>query len=135
MKISNKIKSLVAAAVIAVSTLGMAVPTFAVNCPQNSLRPGASVDSYAACNVEADPTGGDLISRLKVIINVVIGIVGFVAVVMIIIGGISYTISAGDSAKVKKAMDTIKYGIIGLIIALLAFAIVNFVLTSIFATA
>ena len=51
---------------------------------------------------------------------------------MIIIGGIQYSTSAGDSGKVKKAKDTILYGIIGLVIALLAFAIVNFVLTQIF---
>lgn len=64
------------------------------------------------------------------IINVVIGIVGLIAVVMIIVGGVQYTLSAGDSGKVKKAKDTILYGIIGLIIALLAFAIVNFVIGS-----
>ena len=42
-----------------------------------------------------------------------------------------YTTSSGDSAKVKKAKDTIMYGVIGLVIALLAFAIVNFVLSSV----
>ena len=41
------------------------------------------------------------------------------------------TLSAGDSGKVKKAKDTILYGIIGLIIALLAFAIVNFVIAKV----
>ena len=77
----------------------------------------------------------DLMGTLKNIINVIIGIVGFLAVVMIILGGISYTTSAGDASKVKKAKDTIMYGIIGLVIAILAFAIVNFVLSNLFATA
>ncbi len=70
----------------------------------------------------------DLSSTATNIINIIIGIVGFIAVVMIIIGGISYSTSAGDAGKVKKAKDTIMYGIIGLVVAILAFAIVNFVL-------
>ena len=43
-----------------------------------------------------------------------------------------YTTSAGDQAKVKKAKDTIMNGVIGLVVAFLAFAIVNFVLSAIF---
>lgn len=74
----------------------------------------------------------DLMGTLQVIINVVVGVIGFVAVVMIIMGGISFAISQGDSSKVTKARNTILYGVVGLVIALLAFAIVNFVLTNIF---
>ena len=78
-----------------------------------------------------DPQNGEgtgLTDSIKMIINGVIGIIGAVAVIMIIIGGVNYTTSQGDPGKVKKAKDTILYGIIGLVIALLAFAIVNFVL-------
>ena len=74
----------------------------------------------------------DLMAVVNLIINVVLGLVGLVAVVMLILGGIQYTTSSGDAAKVKKAKDTILYGIIGLVVALLAFAIVNFVLGNIF---
>ncbi len=74
----------------------------------------------------------DLMGTVTTIINVALGIIGLVAVVMIIVGGLNYTTSAGDAAKVKKAKDTIMYGVIGLVVALLAFAIVNFVLTNIF---
>ena len=69
---------------------------------------------------------------VNTIINVIIGIVGFVAVVMMIMGGISFITSQGDSAKVAKARNTILYGVVGLIVAILAFAIVNFVLSSVF---
>lgn len=65
------------------------------------------------------------------IINVIIGVLGIVAVVVIIIGGVQYMTSTGDAGKVKKARDTILYGVIGLIICILAFAIVNFVITNI----
>lgn len=74
----------------------------------------------------------DLMTTVNTIINVVLGVIGLVAVVMIILGGVQYTTSSGDAAKVKKAKDTILYGIIGLVVALLAFAIVNFVLGNIF---
>lgn len=91
------------------------------------------VRNIAQCNLSVDElVGRSLTDVFSVIVNVISGIVGFIAVVMVIIGGISYTTSSGDSSRVKKAKDTILYGIIGLIISLLAFAIVNFVLTSIF---
>lgn len=61
------------------------------------------------------------------IVNVGIGLVAVIAVIMIIIGGISYVTSSGDASKAKKARDTIIYGLIGLAIAILAFAIVAFV--------
>ena len=77
----------------------------------------------------------DLMGTLSTIINVIIGCVGFVAVVMIIIGGIGFVTSQGDAARVTKARNTILYGVVGLVVAILAYAIVNFVLSSIFATA
>jgi len=52
-------------------------------------------------------------------------------VIMLIWGGIRYTTSAGNSANVTAAKNTIMYAIIGLIIAFLAFAIVNWVLVSV----
>ena len=89
-----------------------------------------AAEKYLSGNEAYD--NANLLGTANTIINVILGAVGFIAVVMIIIGGISYTTSAGDSARVKKAKDTILYGVIGLVIALLAFAIVNFVLTSVF---
>ena len=64
------------------------------------------------------------------IVNVVIGVLGIVAVLVIIIGGVQYMTSTGDAGKVKKAKDTILYGVIGLVICILAFAIVNFVINA-----
>ena len=69
--------------------------------------------------------------NIQNIINAVIGVLGIVCVIVIIIGGINYMTSAGDAGKVKKAKDTILYGVIGLVICVLAFAIVNFVLANI----
>ena len=73
----------------------------------------------------------DLESDVTGIINAVIAVLGILAVVVIIIGGIQYMTSNGDSGKVKKAKDTILYGIIGLVIVILSAAIVNFVIAKV----
>lgn len=66
----------------------------------------------------------------KTITNVLLFLIGAVSVIMLIIGGIRYTISGGDSTAVTSAKNTILYAVIGIIVALLAYAIVNFVITS-----
>lgn len=66
----------------------------------------------------------------KQVTNTILYIVGIVAVIMLIIGGIKYVISGGDSKKVTDAKNTVLYAIIGLVIAFLAFAIVNFVISA-----
>lgn len=76
---------------------------------------------------DVDDSGDDLATDIKTIINGVIGILGIACVVVMIIGGVNYMTSAGDAGKVKKAKDTILYGLIGLIVCVLAFAIVQFV--------
>ena len=90
-----------------------------------------SADCASASALASDPDGcqgGDINTMIRTIINAIIFVVGMVAVVMIILGGVNYATSQGDTNKVKKGKDTILYGIIGLVIAILAFAIVNFVL-------
>jgi len=78
----------------------------------------------------SDQTGnGSSVQRiLKLIINVFSIIVGFVAVIMIIVGGVKYITSGGDSGNISGAKNTIVYAIVGLIIVALAQVIVHFVL-------
>lgn len=64
------------------------------------------------------------------IINMLIFLTGAIAVVMIVIGGIRYTTSAGDSSQVNSAKNTILYSVVGLVIAASAYGIVNFVLSN-----
>lgn len=61
------------------------------------------------------------------IINVVLGVVGVVTVIIIIVAGIMYMTSTGDAAKTVRAKNALLYSVIGLVVSLLAFAIVNFV--------
>ena len=62
--------------------------------------------------------------------SVLLFIVGAIAVIMIIIGGLRYVISGGDATQVQAAKNTILYALVGIIIAILAYAAVNFVIGS-----
>ena len=64
---------------------------------------------------------------VQAIINTLLFAVGTVSVIMIIVGGIRYTTSNGDSSQITAAKNTIFYSVIGLIVALLSFVIVQFV--------
>lgn len=61
------------------------------------------------------------------VINTILGLVGSLSVVMIVYAGIQYVISAGDSGKVAKAKNIIIYAVVGLLIAVFSYTIVNFV--------
>ena len=80
---------------------------------------------------DADTTvsASDRVDRIiKLVINIFSLIVGVVSVIMIIIGGLKYITSAGDSGNVQGAKNTILYAIIGLVIVVLAQVVVRFVL-------
>lgn len=92
----------------------------------------APVDVLNKCNNDSQVCAGtnknSLYVLLQNIINLLIVIAGIIAVIMIIIGGIRYTTSAGDAGQTKSARDTIIYAVAGLVVAIMSFAIVNFVL-------
>lgn len=79
-----------------------------------------------AGSVGVPTMGGDAL--LTNILNLVYFILGAVAVVVIIVAGMMYTLSGGDTGKVAKAKDMILYAVIGLVVAVSAFAITNFVI-------
>lgn len=62
--------------------------------------------------------------------NVLLFIVGAISVIMVVIGGLRYVLSGGNSSNITTAKNTILYAIVGLIVSLLAYALVNFVITS-----
>ena len=65
------------------------------------------------------------------IVKAVLYVLGAISVIMLVYGGIRYTTSGGAAASITAAKNTIMYAIIGLIVAILAFAIVTFVIGSI----
>lgn len=101
--------------------------------------PGKSVCNGVDINVSPDASSGDCSTNTTVAtsqvnntvrlgLNVFSAIVGIISVVMIIVGGIRYITSGGDSGKVSSAQNTVLYAVIGLIVVALAQVIVKFVL-------
>lgn len=76
-------------------------------------------------------TGPSVESVIKDVVNILSMVVGVVAVIMIIIGGLKYMSAGGDSAGVSSAKQTILGAIIGLVIVALAQVIVRFVLNEV----
>jgi len=64
---------------------------------------------------------------ITVITKTALFLVGAISVIMLIYGGVRYTLSGGDSTAVGNAKNTILYSIVGVIVSLAAFAIVQFV--------
>ncbi len=106
--------------------VGMAVAIMAPEVSALTLREGAEA---ARCDGCPSDLFGDT-GAFRQVTNTILYIVGIIAVVMLIIGGIKYVVSGGDSKKVTDAKNTVLYAIIGLVIAFLAFAIVNFVISA-----
>ena len=131
-KIKKYAAVLLAASAFAVPALVPAA-VYAQDSPdiQGPLCNGADNLSFDAnsgdCNIANDP-GSKLTSIIKTVINVLSVVVGVVAVVMIIFGGLKYITSGGDSSNVSSAKNTIIYAIVGLVIVALAQFIVRFVL-------
>lgn len=80
-------------------------------------------------------TGGDRIfgpdGLIEDIINVLTFVIGVVAVIIIIVAGLMYVLSGGDPNNTKRAKDAIIYSVVGLIVAVMARLIVNFVISRI----
>lgn len=96
------------------------------NCTTLTIKNGADCTQSDSNNTPNSlfESGG----VFKTIVNIFLFIIGAIAVIMLIYGGIRYTISGGDSKNVTAAKDTILYAVVGIIVAILAYAIVNFVI-------
>jgi len=115
--------------------LGLAAVPYAQPVGASIVDEGIDGGANAA---KSEDQGSDLFGDggiFRTITNVLLFLIGAVSVIMLIIGGIRYTISGGDSTAVTSAKNTILYAVIGIVVALLAYAIVNFVLDSFMAGA
>lgn len=85
-----------------------------------------AVDGGSGC---ADPAGeSSLGDTVKNVINILSLVVGMVAIIMVIVGGLKYVTSQGDSSGVASAKNTIIYAVVGIIIVTLAQVMVRFVI-------
>ena len=125
MKISNKVHAIGSLAAALVAIVGISLI-------------GQSASALTLMDVFSGPYRGEgqpaslfdgstaIVPR---VINLMLFIVGVLAIFMMIYGGIRYVLSGGDNGKVKDAKNTILYAIVGLIVAILGYAIVNWVVS------
>ena len=79
--------------------------------------------SGGTCNTP----GTGLETNIQNIVNLLFFVIGTIAVIVIIVGGIKFITADGDASKVKGARETIMYAVVGLVVAIMAYAIVFFV--------
>ena len=114
-------KILVAFALIVLGSSGLAMPVSAANY---GVRAGADAARGVDQPTQLFGDGG----IFQQITNIMLFIIGVLSVIMLIIGGLRYVISGGNKDAVTSAKNTILYAIVGLIVALLAYAAINFVI-------
>lgn len=102
-------------------------PAFAAACTGSALT--CAKTGYKDGGGTSNTT--TLQSFIHKIVNLFLYVLGSIAVIMIVIGGVRYTTSNGEQAQLTSAKNTILYAVVGLVVAVMAYAIVNFVLTSI----
>ena len=128
---SNKLKS------ILISTLMVAVMVFGVSIiyQTGNTEIAGAINSEITSGMNATSAGTSTPTDANVVIkkvtNTMFFIIGAVSVIMLIYGGIRYTTSGGNTNSVTAAKNTVIYSIVGLVISILAYAIVNFVVTNI----
>lgn len=65
---------------------------------------------------------------VSTIVNLLSIVIGFAAIVVIIVAGIQYMLSTGDPTKVNNAKNAILYALVGLVVAVIARVVVVFII-------
>lgn len=116
--------SLASAATIAAVALPMAVAAQGSTAPLDVTSTGIGYGAYTGLS------GQDIRITIANIIRTAMGLLGIIAVLIILYGGFKYMISQGDDTKVGDAKKIIIAGIIGLIIIISAYAVASFVVSN-----
>lgn len=119
-------------AAVTITTVGTAAPAYAdctgnPNTSADPLSDGALCSKSKSAKDNLFGTGG----VFQTVANTLIFLVGAIAVLFLILGGLRYVISNGDPKNVEAAKSTILYAVIGIVVAILSFAAVQFVISSI----
>lgn len=115
--------------VLVVASMGLA----AAHVPVSAIGEGGAnrgIQDARGDNVPSNLATGDG-SLVKKIINTMLYAIGILSVIMLIFGGFRYVVSSGNKEAVSSAKNTILYAIVGLLVAIFAYAIIGFVLETI----
>lgn len=99
---------------------------------QNAFAAGLSNVQSGVTKTETEAGGLTMQQVINTVIGTMLFIVGLLAVIMLIYGGIRYVTSHGDKAQVTAAKETIMYAVVGLVVAIAAFAVVQWITNDVF---
>lgn len=123
--ITRIITSFALVATVVVAPLASVSPAFAANNTVDQACAGVhAAGGNGSCGTDAFE------GFLGKIVNILIFIIGAISVIMIIVGGLRYVLSGGDQNSIKAGKDTVLYAVIGLLVSMMAYAIVKFVIGS-----
>ena len=113
--------------VVGVSPVASAALTVGEQCPEGAITFENGTKCAQPTGVASNLTGqGGIFATVA---NILLFLVGAIAVIMLIIGGLRYVTSNGQADAISGAKNTIMYAIIGIVVAFLAYAGVQFVTT------
>lgn len=116
--------ALVASLTISFGFGGLALAQSPTQSAKAEVCSGISGQTGGSC----DQSGADINNIVKVILQILSWIAGIAAVIMIVIGGLRYITSGGDSSSIASAKGTLIYALVGVVIVALSQAIVFFIL-------
>ena len=111
------------ASILAGRAMATGIDPTSIGTSENPALAGA--EAARASGMPADLIGADGV--FTKITNTILYAVGIISVIMLILGGIRYVVSGGDSKKVTDAKNTIMYALIGMAIVALSSVITAFV--------
>src|SRR3954470_9360218 len=109
----KKWKQLVMSAAMVLGLVGIMTPVADVSAV-DVFNQCAKNGSSAVCKAKGTDNLGGMV---KIVINTILVVLGMIAVIMVVVGGVRYTTSNGDSSAIKSAKDTILYAVVGLVVA------------------
>ena len=119
-------KSIISIAIMTCAVFGVSVLSTASLSGSVSAQVSKGIDTATTSEMKGKSIDGDK-GLIKTVVNVLLWAVGILSVIMIIFSGFRYITSAGDASKTKSAQSTLIYSVVGLIVAIMAYAIVNMV--------
>lgn len=125
----KKIKLVISSALVMFSMVFLPMTTVQATVGLSDVEKETSQQACKQQNNAPNCKDNSLTNLFATIANILLFLVGAVAVIMLIVGGFRYVTSNGDQNSVTAAKNTILYAIIGIVVAFLAYAAVNFVTT------
>lgn len=119
-------KSIISIAIMICAVFGASVLSTASLPGSASAQVSDGINTATTSEMKGKSIDGDK-GLIKTVVNVLLWAVGILSVIMIIFSGFRYITSAGDASKTKSAQSTLIYSVVGLIVAIMAYAIVNMV--------